>query len=547
MSRRRAWQVAVVLVAALALAASANSIGNGFVYDDVSLIANAPRVHSWDGWWTEFARTYWPEGDGYRPLTMLAFRAQWALGGGSPVAFHAVNVALHVAGSLGVLWLAAAILSPWGAWTAAGLYAVHPVHAEAIANVVGQSELIVGLLVVLAVATHVRGRESATLTPVRWTVIGALYVAACLFKEHAIVLPALLVLAECLVVRDQAPLRARLLALRTPMLALTLVAVAYLGVRSAVVIGGLAGFRPFAVFDALDLTNGQRALTMVGVSAEWFRLLLWPAQLATQYSPPETPVAQAFSFSLIPGLLLLVAAAVVAVLAWRRIPAASFGIGWAAITLLPSSNFIVPAGFIIAERTLLLPSVGAMIAVGAVVVELVWRYGASATWGKLSVAALVLVLGLGVWRSVRRNRVWASDERLWQQGVIDTPESYLAHFRLGVHLFSTQRPAEGEAHYRRAIALFPHDPLVVYAFAEQLRVSGRCDAAMPLYAWLFEARPGAHRGHLGRAQCHVAARRYADARDDALAWIRNGGRVASAREVLAAVRAGRDSTERTAR
>jgi protein O-mannosyl-transferase len=526
----------------LALLASANSLANGFAYDDVALIVTSPRVHSWDGWWSEFARTYWPEGDGYRPLTMLAWRAQWMLGGGSPIAFHALSVFLHVATAVGVLWLSLQVLPMTAAMVAAALYAVHPVHVEAIANVAGQSELFVGLALVVATALYLRGRNAGRLSRRAWLAITSLYAAACLFKEHAIVLPALLVIAEATVVKHPAPLRERLASIRMPLLLLGVVAAGYLWLRSAVVVDGLTGFRPFVVFQVLQLSATDRVLTMIGAATEWFRLLLWPARLATQYAPPAIEIAQGLSASLLPGFLLLAATFGLLVACWKRSPATSFGIAWTVVSMLPVSNFLVPAGFLIAERTLLLPSVGAVIALASALPKLE-GFVQSRRLPRASVAAAVaLLVALGVARSVTRNTVWVNDERLWRQGVVDLPDSYLSHFRLGLHLFATQRPVEGERHYRRSIQLFPYDPLVVYSFAEQLRVLGRCDAALPLYGWLFETQPDSRRGHLGRAVCLLGARKYEEAQHDAIEWIKRGGRITTARPILGAARAGRDST-----
>jgi tetratricopeptide (TPR) repeat protein len=536
---RERWLYAGVAV--LALLATANSLANGFVYDDVALIATDSRVQSWDAWWTEFARTYWPEGDGYRPLTMLAWRAQWTIGGGSPIAFHAVSVALHIATSVAVLRLAMLVMPMAVAALAAALFAVHPVHVEAIANIAGQSELFVALAVVIAVGVYVRARNHGVVRPRDWTVIALLYVVACLFKEHAIVLPALLLAAEVTVVMDARPARERLALLRLPMLALAVVAFAYLWVRSAVVIDGLAGFRPFVVFQVLRLSAFDRVLTMIGAATEWFRLLLWPARLATQYSPPAIHIANGATVALLPGLLLLGATLGLMIAAWKRRPTVAFGLAWTIIALLPASNLLLPAGFLIAERTLLLPSVGAMITLASVL-ALLQEIVVARRLPAASVAVVAgILLALGLARSVTRNRVWESDDRLWRQGVVDSPDSYLAHFRLGLHLFSTQRPAEGERHYRRSIELFPYDPLVVYSFAEQLRVAGRCDAALPLYGWLFKTQPESRRGHLGRAICYLGAQKYDDAQQDAIEWIKRGGRVTSARAILGAARAGKDS------
>src|SRR5688572_11976478 len=141
----RQWWLTALMIGALALAAAYSSLGNGFAYDDVYILEKAGR-HSMAGWWRDFASTYWPVsmgGDGYRPLTVIAFRAEWVLGGGKPLLFHGVNVALHVATAIAVFALATTLLPFAAAFVAAALYAVHPVHVEAIANVVGQSELFV--------------------------------------------------------------------------------------------------------------------------------------------------------------------------------------------------------------------------------------------------------------------------------------------------------------------------------------------------------------------------------------------------------------------
>ena len=538
--RDRARWLPMVAVAGLALLASANSIVNGFTYDDVALIQGADRVHSWSQWWREFSMAYWPEGDGYRPLTVLAWRAQWSIGGGAPQLFHAMSIALHMATSVAVLWLGAAFLPSAAAWVAAALYAVHPVHVEAIANVVGQSELAVALLVVLATGLYIRARLNGAISTGRWAAIATLFAAACLFKEHAIVAPVLLVLAELTVLRA-ADMRASLTNVRPGLLALGMVAAAYLLARSRVLVDGFSGFRPFIVFESLQLSWSDRVLTMIGVVPEWVRLMLWPARLATQYSPPDIEVAQGLSVAILPGLIVLLGILALMIACWRRSPVTSFGIAWFIVTLLPSSNFVLPAGFIIAERTLLLPSVGAMIAVSSGLWWIWQRIRTRALAKPAAIAWLGILLALGVARSHSRNSVWRDDDRLWRQGVIDTPDSYLAHFRLGLHLFAAGDFRNGEAHYRRAIDLFPHDPLMAYSFAEQLRGAGHCDAAMPIYRWLFSAWPDSRRGHLGYGACLLAERRYDEARREALLWLERGGRLPLAKQLLAAAKAGSDS------
>jgi hypothetical protein len=291
--------------------------------------------------------------------------------------------------------------------------------------------------------------------------IVACYALALLAKEHAIVLPALLVAAEATVIADARPLRARLGALRPFGLVLALVAVCYLGARALVKDGDISGFQPFIVFQALGMSYANRVLTMLGVVPEWIRLLLWPARLTTEYAPPYVTVAQGPALWQLPGLLVLLGVLGLALgLARRARPASvvAFGIAWLCITLLPSSNFIIPAGIILAERTLFLPSLGAMLALGAAVPELRRRLarrspGTQRVGSMLGAAALGAILVAGVARSASRTRVWRDNDTLFSQAVLDAPESYRAHYMLGAWKFEQGRKQEGEQHYRRAIHL----------------------------------------------------------------------------------------------
>jgi hypothetical protein len=541
---RRTWWLLAVLVGGLALAASANSAGNGFAYDDIYLIEKSARMHTMAGWWREFAHTYWPEsqsGDGYRPLTIIAYRIEWALGGGSPMPFHVVNIALHVAASVAVFWLACAILPTGAAWIGAALYAVHPVHVEAVANVVGQSELAVALLVALGAAVYLHGRRAGPISRGRWAAIVLLYATGCLFKEHAIVLPAVLLLAEMTVVVDKTPLRQRLVAMRPAYLVLAAVGVSYLWARSAVVVEGLGGFRPFVVFQALQLATGDRVLTMIGATPEWLRLFLWPARLTTEYAPPYLEVAQGVSVSQLPGLLVLLGTFGLALACWRRSPATTFGIGWLVLTLLPASNFIIPAGFILAERTLLTPSIGAMLAVASAVPAIYERIEASALARRLAEAAVLVLIALGIARSVSRNRAWHDNEALFRAGVVETPDSYRANFMLASYLFENKRMAEGEKYAREALRLFPYDAVMFYAMAERYRQAGMCDPAIVHYRALYALQPDATQGHLGFAACLLVTFHLDDAREQSLQAIRSGSKVSTARAIISAAREASDS------
>src|SRR5438094_6450619 len=190
--RARWWLLAATLLVLVAIS-SGTGIRNGFTYDDVYVIQRNNIVHTLHDWWRLFARSYWPRtygGDGYRPITMLAFATEWVVGGGSPLIFHLTNIVLYGAVTLAVFWLAGALLPLGAAWIVAALFAVQPVHVEAVASTVGQSELWVALLLIVATAAYIRRRLTGELGPRTAVAICVCYAVALFAKEHAIVLPA---------------------------------------------------------------------------------------------------------------------------------------------------------------------------------------------------------------------------------------------------------------------------------------------------------------------------------------------------------------------
>ncbi|HMC18982.1 MAG TPA: hypothetical protein VKH16_07135, partial [Gemmatimonadales bacterium] len=173
-------------VAGCAVVVYLGALWNGFAVDDVPIIVHNPLVASLSGIWRAFAAPYWPPdlgGHMYRPLVIAGFALDRLLG--STVWFHAVNLAWHAAASVAV----AALARRWSDWTGALvaglLFAVHPVHVEAVANVVGRAELMAALFTLVPVYAALV-HESVV-----WS--AAALALGLLSKENAAVAPALIV------------------------------------------------------------------------------------------------------------------------------------------------------------------------------------------------------------------------------------------------------------------------------------------------------------------------------------------------------------------
>jgi hypothetical protein len=156
----------LLIVIAVATVIYLPSLYNGFAYDDVAIIQVDERVHSLSDVHALIAKPYWhdPEMGLYRPLVTLSYAIDWVVSGGSTHFFHAVNVVWNAIACGALFLLLAALLPVSAALAGALIFAVHPLHVEAVANVVGRAELIAGALMFIALNIWTRNPAGAALT-----------------------------------------------------------------------------------------------------------------------------------------------------------------------------------------------------------------------------------------------------------------------------------------------------------------------------------------------------------------------------------------------
>jgi hypothetical protein len=515
---RRRW-LPPATVALLSLAATVTSIGHDFTDDDRSVILENDRVHTFAHIPRLFLETYWPPyfgGDGYRPFVTTLFTLEWLTAGGAPWVFHLVNILLAVAVSVAMYWCARAVLAPLGAWVAAALFAVHPVHVEVTGNVVGQSELIVALCLLVAIGIYVRARRAGALTPRKSIAIQLLFALALLAKEHAMVLPALFFAAEATVIPAES-WRARVRAVRTLMLALVAIALAYLFVRGRIQ-SDLAGFIPYPVFRFLHMSAVQRIGTMMNEIPRIAQLILFPVRLAADYSPPDVLVAEGPALAQLPGAFICLSAVLLAIVLRNRVAVVSFALAWVILAFLPVSNLLIPAGFITAERTLFLPSAGAVLLAGALAEYLARR--ASRSRQRVALAGLAVLLVAGLVRSIDRQKIWKNNDVFFAALMRDAPNSYRAHFLHGRHLAQHEHMRDMEMEYRRAIRMFPYDAGMTLSIADAYTRAGLCGPAVALFEWTYSVEADTGDGRYEYVYCLARLGRWADVRREALDGLR---------------------------
>ncbi len=462
MSAGRLRLSSALLLAGACLLSYANGLTGAFVYDDKAIVRDNPRIRSWQHVDEILTTQYFGgkrgTGTAYRPALLLSYAVQWWIHGANPVAFHVVNLLLHVLVTLLYARLLLRIdLPPPAAIGAALLFAVHPIHVEAVTSVVGRGEtqaaaLVFGFLLLSLDSVDRIGRR-------RLALVAALvcYLLANLTKESAAVAPALLFLL--LAWRADGGLAARLSAALARGLPVYVGAAAVLaGVfrLRALVLGGAikaGGTGIFALENPLaPLEPLARASNACAVFLRYLVRMALPLRLSSDESAWSIRVLTPRDALFWVAPLMLAALVVASLPRLRSRSAPALGFLFLCMASLPTSNLLFATGTIFAERLAYLPSAGFCLIAAA------WITGRAANFGALSarrasvLAALVLLFSA---RTLVRNPVWASDEALFTNMVRVSPASAKAHYDFAYMSAEKGRPGPALEHYTRATQIYP--------------------------------------------------------------------------------------------
>jgi len=446
----------IVAIAAILLHLPA--LRNDFVFDDRGALLQNPLLADLRSAPRILSAPYWNApgltGGLYRPVTTLSFAVDRALARGfRPAWFHAVNVLLH--GGVAALVVALALrvgLQAGPALLAGGLFAVHPVHVEAVASIVGRSEILaagcgLGAILCSALARRDpgrRGRIAALAAPV-------LLLGGLLSKESAFVVPAIAWLFDR-VFPPAAPRRGRALVLGA--IAATTAALALRWHA----LGGL-GPAPIPFVDNPAVARGpwQGRLAALAVLPRFARLLLWPHPLSADYSYAQIPLpAGPADGSVLLGLGLALGVPLGGLLLLRRNRALGFALLFIPLSLALTCNLLVFIGTLLAERLLYLPSVGVCLAAAALAGAGVGdAAGSRRAAGRAALALAIPALAAGAWGTLARLGDWRDDFSLYESAARVSPKSARIRYNLGNAWLRRGRFATAEAEYRRALEVYP--------------------------------------------------------------------------------------------
>ncbi len=455
-------RLALLIVAAIAVLAYLNTLGAGLVYDDAVIVKNA---HMHDPWrlaaifGSDFYGGTHAHVDLYRPLTVWTFAINWqanelfGAAGASPFVFHATNVALHAAVSVLVLFCAGALrMSRNAAIAAAVLFAVHPLHTEAVANVYARSELLAALFGLAYLLFHREGRG----------VLAALALfGAVSSKESALAFwPLALALDAWMPVDGKR--------VRFSFVTLAAVGVWYSLRMSALAGGAHDADEAFVENPLVALGASERAFAALSIQLLALRLFVFPVGLSSDYSYDQLRPATSLGDPAVLGAtLLLVAALATAGLLRRARPLIGVGVIGYVLLWIPASNLLFPIGTIFGERLAYAPTI-----FGCLLLAVLLELATSRLSHKVFVGVTGAVALVGTVLTVSRNTVWKDEPTLFFDQTQTAPRSAKAHYNLGTALARVGNRRGAADSFERAIAIHePHAP-AQFALANELFLIG---------------------------------------------------------------------------
>ena len=452
--RLRVW-----LLAGISIIVYGNTLANSFTYDDFPYVLNNPAVTTptLRGFFRATVFT-----NVFRPLTFATFAFNWLAGGVHAAGYHLVNILLHAAVAILLYLVLRKLLQGIAqgdtiSFVAALLFALHPIHTEAVASIVGRSELLAACFLLAAWWLHLQNQ---------WLPEVVCFVLAMAGKESAIAfLP--LVVAGDYARREWKPLSRYLI--------LILAAVAYAAALFQAQ-GGTFGEHGVDFLDnpLAKLSVWLRIPNALRVAWKYVALQIFPAKLSFDYSYNAIRLYGDWVHNL---PVVLITLAVIALWLWavrvRRTPGVLAGAiylgGFAA-----TSNVLMPIGTIMGERLAYLPSAGFCLTVA-----LLWAQ-AEKRQRALSWAALALILVALGWRTVVRNRDWRSNTTLYLSAAKVVPDSARVHLALGAYYMETANLDAARKELQTSLEIYPPYPEAAEFLGLTLARGNDDQGALPL-------------------------------------------------------------------
>ncbi|MGO9312932.1 MAG: tetratricopeptide repeat protein [Syntrophobacteraceae bacterium] len=464
----------LIILVAITFFAYIPAIGGNYIWDDDQYVTQNHTLQSLQGLgriWLEPAAT--PQ---YYPLVFSSFWVEHHLWGLNPTGYHVVNVLLHICVA-GFLFYILQYLGVPGAWLAALVFSLHPVHVETVAWISERKNLLSGLFYMCSAVFFLRffkagdahGSDTGN-EQWRYYLAGmVLFICALLSKTVTCTLPVALIVVLWWK-------RGRI----TPKEAFSMIPPLIVGAAMGLLTAWLEHSHVGAQGAEWEISIIGRFLVAGRALCFYMWKLLWPVNLIFNY--PHWNVDDRVWWQ----YLYLISAAALFLLLWLKRD--RFGRGplsaslFFAVTLFPALGFINVFPFrysYVADHFQYLASIGPIAFIAAAAYRKVSVYSQRKKRCFLAAAAVVLVVLAG--KTWVQGYAYADSWTLWNDTLRKNPESEIAHNNIGSDLSRQGKHQEAIAHFTEALRIMPGSVRAHYNFGVELALMGRTGEAMQHY------------------------------------------------------------------
>jgi tetratricopeptide (TPR) repeat protein len=500
-----------IILVALAVLPYLNSLGNTFVYDDIDQVVRNPYIQNFHHLREIFTSSVWSfMGDFrgttnyYRPIMSLGYLFCYQLFGPSAWGFHLVSLLVNAGVVLLVFLVTLRMFrSAAVALLAAGIFALHPIHSEAVDWIAAVTELELAFFYLLTFGLFLAAARPAGKfsVPLQIAMAGS-FVLALLSKEQALTLPLLATLYEHFFREDRAQ-TSKVQKFRRYG-ALWALAAIYLVLRARY-LGGLVPSLEPDVFG-----TGGLALAALALIGRYGWKLLWPAELCAYYLFPIKVTA--LYRGALGGALALAIGTLIFMVLRKYNRQAAFGVVWMLATLAPVLNVRWMTSNPFAERYLYLASVGFCWVLGWAGMR-GWK--ALSTRGRRWRVALPLAAGVvaTLWaiRIIARNRDWHNNVTFYTATLAVSPDAYYIHNNLGTVYWAQGNIPAAEREWRTALRLAPGSEYVLHNLGLVANTQKHYPEAETLFRRALAIRPNYSDAHLDLGKTYEATGRLPEA------------------------------------
>ncbi|OGL46617.1 MAG: hypothetical protein A2W05_06955 [Candidatus Schekmanbacteria bacterium RBG_16_38_10] len=485
----------ILLITVLSFIPYINSLGNEFVWDDVDLVRDNPDVKSFKKFPELFLS---PFGNPvqfkesplfYRPLIFFSYMVDYKLWGTNPAGYHLSNIILHTLSSVFIFLILLKIFSDLKFSLFSSLiFAVHPVHTESVTWISGRTDVLCALLLLLSFNAYLNFLKSAGKGSSFNYFFSVIFFTLSIFsKEAAIVLPLIMLFYEIFFLSENTTVIASIkISIRKYFLFIFPV-IFYFVLRT---IALKNNFYPSLTRASLT----ERLLTAVTVFFDYIRLQFFPITLNSLYMVKT--VSNIFDFKTVLSILTLFLIFALSTKSKKASGKLFFGTMWFFISLLPVSNIIPFSSIVKAEHFLYLPSIGFSIMAGAALSGINNILSDRSNRKKMiSLLLTAIILIFFSVQTLKRNYVWKDEISLFEDQVLKSPLSYIAHNNLGLAYKVSGKPGLARNQFLYVQKINPKTQSSYVNLGNLYFVSGEMIPAIENYKKAIEINPAGFSVH----------------------------------------------------